>query len=70
MQRIRRLAASTAQRGGGSIPSHNFNICGIARPCEGVGEVLFEGTNAAYLTGLWVTDGTAAGTHQLTGRAF
>jgi ELWxxDGT repeat protein len=31
------------------------------------GEVLFEGTNAAGHNGLWVTDGTAAGTHELTG---
>jgi ELWxxDGT repeat protein len=30
------------------------------------GEVFFEGTDAAYLTGLWVTDGTAAGTHEIT----
>src|ERR1043166_2258858 len=32
-------------------------------------EVLFRGTDAAGLSGLWVTDGTAAGTHQLTGIA-
>jgi ELWxxDGT repeat protein len=31
------------------------------------GKVLFEGVNAAQNVGLWVTDGTAAGTHQLTG---
>jgi ELWxxDGT repeat protein len=30
------------------------------------GEVLFEGINSAYQTGLWVTDGTAAGTHEIT----
>jgi ELWxxDGT repeat protein len=30
-------------------------------------EVLFDGMNAAYHPGLWVTDGTAAGTHELTG---
>ena len=30
-------------------------------------EVLFQGTNASGKRGLWVTDGTAAGTHELTG---
>jgi ELWxxDGT repeat protein len=31
------------------------------------GETLFVGTNAAGGWGLWVTDGTAAGTHEVTG---
>src|SRR5262249_52966486 len=31
------------------------------------GEVLFNGTDASGQLGLWVTDGTAAGTHELTG---
>ncbi len=31
------------------------------------GEILFSGTDAAGNVGLWVTDGTAAGTHELTG---
>jgi ELWxxDGT repeat protein/probable HAF family extracellular repeat protein len=31
------------------------------------GEVLFNGNDAAGNAGLWVTDGTAAGTHELTG---
>jgi ELWxxDGT repeat protein len=31
------------------------------------GEVLFEGKDAAGNEGLWVTNGTAAGTHELTG---
>jgi hypothetical protein len=31
------------------------------------GEVLFNGIDAAGLSGLWVTNGTAAGTHELTG---
>jgi ELWxxDGT repeat protein len=31
------------------------------------GKVLFDGVNAAGNLGLWVTDGTAAGTHELTG---
>jgi ELWxxDGT repeat protein len=31
------------------------------------GEVLFDGVDAAGDYGLWVTDGTAAGTHELTG---
>ena len=31
------------------------------------GEVLFPGENAAGKLGLWVTDGTAKGTHELTG---
>jgi ELWxxDGT repeat protein len=31
------------------------------------GEVLFSGIDAAGNYGLWVTDGTAAGTHELTG---
>ena len=31
------------------------------------GEVLFDGTDAAGNNGLWVTDGTVAGTHELTG---
>jgi ELWxxDGT repeat protein len=31
------------------------------------GKVLFRGVNAAGQFGLWVTDGTAAGTHELTG---
>jgi ELWxxDGT repeat protein len=31
------------------------------------GEVLFSGINAAGNAGLWVTDGTAAGTHEITG---
>ena len=31
------------------------------------GEVLFDGTDAAGDLGLWVTNGTAAGTHELTG---
>src|SRR5262249_43743969 len=31
------------------------------------GKVLFDGVNAAGHAGLWVTDGTAAGTHELTG---
>lgn len=30
-------------------------------------EILFAGLDAANQTGLWVTDGTAAGTHELTG---
>ncbi len=30
-------------------------------------EVLFDGLDAAGNNGLWVTDGTAAGTHELTG---
>src|SRR5262249_25022815 len=30
-------------------------------------EVLFAGIDAAYHDGLWVTDGTAAGTHEITG---
>src|SRR5262249_12524568 len=29
------------------------------------GEVLFRGVNAAFQAGLWVTDGTAAGTHEV-----
>jgi ELWxxDGT repeat protein len=29
-------------------------------------EVLFDGVDAAEQNGLWVTDGTAAGTHELT----
>src|SRR5438445_688040 len=33
------------------------------------GEVLFDGTNSAGKQGLWVTDGTAAGTHEITGIA-
>src|SRR5262249_9040042 len=32
-------------------------------------EILFQGANAAGLDGLWVTDCTAAGTHDLTGIA-
>ncbi len=31
------------------------------------GKVLFNGVDAAYQNGLWVTDGTAAGTHEITG---
>jgi ELWxxDGT repeat protein len=31
------------------------------------GEVLFDGIDASGIQGLWVTDGTAAGTHELTG---
>jgi ELWxxDGT repeat protein len=31
------------------------------------GEVLFEGIGALDTYGLWVTDGTAAGTHEVTG---
>ena len=31
------------------------------------GEVLFNATDAAEQNGLWVTDGTAAGTHEITG---
>lgn len=31
------------------------------------GEVLFDGTDVAGNVGLWVSDGTAAGTHELTG---
>jgi ELWxxDGT repeat protein len=31
------------------------------------GEVLFNGIDSAQLSGLWLTDGTAAGTHELTG---
>jgi ELWxxDGT repeat protein len=31
------------------------------------GDVLFSGLNASFAQGLWVTDGTAAGTHELTG---
>jgi ELWxxDGT repeat protein len=31
------------------------------------GKVLFNGIDSAQLSGLWVTDGTAAGTHELTG---
>ena len=31
------------------------------------GKVLFAGRDAAFHEGLWVTDGTAAGTHELTG---
>jgi ELWxxDGT repeat protein len=31
------------------------------------GTVLFEGTNAVGQNGLWATDGTVAGTHELTG---
>src|SRR5690349_9679713 len=31
------------------------------------GGALFEGEDAAGIVGLWVTDGTAAGTHELTG---
>jgi ELWxxDGT repeat protein len=31
------------------------------------GEVLFSGTNTNGLNGLWMTDGTAPGTHELTG---
>jgi ELWxxDGT repeat protein len=31
------------------------------------GKVLFNGTNASGIQGLWVTDGTAVGTHELTG---
>jgi ELWxxDGT repeat protein len=30
-------------------------------------QVLFTGTDAAGVRGLWVTNGTAAGTHELTG---
>src|SRR5262249_32834746 len=30
-------------------------------------EVLFSGYDATVIPGLWVTDGTAAGTHELTG---
>jgi ELWxxDGT repeat protein len=33
------------------------------------GEVLFEGTDASNKQGLWVTNGTSAGTHELTGIA-
>jgi ELWxxDGT repeat protein len=33
------------------------------------GEVVFSGVDAADTIGLWVTDGTAAGTHELTGIA-
>ena len=33
------------------------------------GKVLFNGIDSAQLSGLWVTDGTAAGTHELTGIA-
>src|SRR4051812_46199763 len=33
------------------------------------GEVLFDGRDVAGNDGLWVTDGTAAGTHELTGIA-
>jgi ELWxxDGT repeat protein len=33
------------------------------------GEVLFNGIDAAGLSGLWVTNGTAGGTHELTGIA-
>jgi ELWxxDGT repeat protein len=31
------------------------------------GEVLFSGLNTSFTQGLWVTDGTAAGTHEVTG---
>src|SRR5205807_325055 len=31
------------------------------------GKVLFNGLDASGVLGLWVTDGTAAGTHELTG---
>jgi len=31
------------------------------------GEVLFQGADTAYYDGLWVTNGTAAGTYELTG---
>jgi ELWxxDGT repeat protein len=33
------------------------------------GKVLFNGTDTAYQSALWVTDGTAAGTHEITGIA-
>jgi len=33
----------------------------------GVSIVLLNGTNSANQHGLWVSDGTAAGTHELTG---
>src|SRR5712672_2090063 len=33
----------------------------------GVSIVVFNGMNSANQHGLWVTDGTAAGTHELTG---
>jgi hypothetical protein len=34
------------------------------------GEVLFSGTDASGNLGLWVTNGTAVGTHELIGGAF
>jgi ELWxxDGT repeat protein len=45
--------------GFGDVPPPDFTIFN--------GEVLFRGVNAAGNAGLWVTDGTAAGTHELTG---
>jgi ELWxxDGT repeat protein len=33
------------------------------------GEIFFQGTDAATVKGLWVSDGTVAGTHEITGIA-
>jgi ELWxxDGT repeat protein len=45
--------------GFGDVPPPDFTIFN--------GEVLFRGVNATGQAGLWVTDGTAAGTHEVTG---
>jgi ELWxxDGT repeat protein len=63
------LEGSTYELTGISGASANgiFSVVGDPNFTVFDGEVLFEGTDAAGHRGLWVTDGTAAGTHELTG---
>src|SRR5215469_10365520 len=50
---------SGAWAGPGGLDAFDFTLLD--------GEVLFGGRDASGNDGLWVTDGTAAGTHELTG---
>jgi ELWxxDGT repeat protein len=54
----------------GGSPIGGFPTSGVAQPPDLTvfkNEVLFDGLDAAGENGLWVTNGTAAGTHELTG---
>src|SRR5262249_35597233 len=59
--------SNTGSSGGLFGPSPLVNLGGVHGPDFTIfnGEVLFNGIDAALKNGLWATDGTAAGTHEL-----